>query len=614
MKIRLLRASGAVPFLAAVLVFTCGFSYTRTVQIDSTPSGANVLIDGKRVGVTPLSQKLEFPKATSIIEIRVEKDRYEAQRLNLTTAEAKDRKSNAPWPLSFNLAELQRDVPALITSSIEGSTVLVNGKPVGIVPVKQTLVFSRANVSAEWTTVAVRVEKSPRYQPAARTLTADDGIAALKTGAEWKLDFPLAEIRREVPIEVRANIERTIVSVDDKAIGAAPLKHTLVYARPNGEAPWPELTLKIEREGFEFRPPGEDGQPAYVRRLTIGEAGTSTISVNHFVPVRFVLSPVRFFEILPDRVSMFKTNILSEVSPNEAGKLPTQITSVQPENALVLSRISAVPERAEQIAFSAPKREGRPGSGQQPGAEEIVGANIWMATGPAQTQMTEGRQFDIDPFVTADGRWIYFSSDRLRTRNIWRMPANGKGGFTKITGDLSSIDTEPAVSRDGGKLAYTSRSVGALSTAPSYIWIANSDGTLPTQMRAGRSPAWSPDGKRVAFVSPEDKIWVMDADGGNPTQLTQGDSVESCPVWMPLGKHLVYASNKAQNDLKQRHVDIWMMGADSGNQTQLTVNGSFDAFPAISGDGKYLYFFSNRGAQRTGQEALQIFRLELPAE
>jgi Tol biopolymer transport system component len=237
-----------------------------------------------------------------------------------------------------------------------------------------------------------------------------------------------------------------------------------------------------------------------------------------------------------------------------------------------------------------------------------------MATGAAQTQMTDGRQYDMDPFVTADGRWIYFSSDRLRTRSIWRMPANGRGGFTKITGDLSTIDTEPAVSPDGGRMAYTSRSISAMSTSPNYIWIANADGTLPTQMRAGHSPAWSPDGKLIAFVSTENKIWVMDSDGGNLTQLTLGDSTDCYPVWMPLGKHIIFASNKAQNDLKQRNFDIWMMNADGSGQTQLTVNGSFDSAPAVSSNGKYLYFFSNRGAQRAGQDSLQIFRLDLPAE
>lgn len=607
------RILGNALLLAVLLVFTCGFSYVRTVQVNSTPDGANVLIDGKLVGVTPLSQKVTFPKATSAIEIKVEKDRYESQQVTLSGTEAKEKKSSAPWPVSFNLAEIRREVPALITSPIDGGAVLIDGKSAGTVPLKHTLVFSRTNADSEWSTVTIQVEKPPRYESAKQTVTAAEA-AGQKPGAEWKLDFPLPEIRREVPMDIRANIEQTTVSVDGKAIGTAPLTQNLVFSRPNGRAPWPELTLRIEREGYEFKPPGQDGQPAYVRKFAFDTTTPGVVSANEFLPVRFVLSPFRTFEIQADRASVLKTSVLSEVNPNESGKPPTQITNFKPENALVLSRISTMPERPEQIVFSVPKREGRPDSGSGTSEDEIVGANIWMATGSAQTQMTDVRQYDIDPFVTADGRWIYFSSDRLRTRSIWRMPANGKGGFTKITGDLSTIDTEPAISPDGTKMAYTSRSSSAMSTSPSYIWIANADGTLPTQMRAGHSPAWSPDGKLIAFISPENKIWVMDADGGNLTQLTLGDSIECNPVWMPLGKHLVFASNKAQNDLKQRNFDIWMMNDDGSGQTQLTVNGSFDSSPAVTSNGKYLYFFSNRGAQKTGQEALQIFRLELPAE
>jgi Tol biopolymer transport system component len=606
------RAILFAPGLVALVIFSCAFSYTRTIHVETTPPGATVYLTNQPVGVTPLTQKIEFNKVASQIEVRVEKDGYAPESRVLTGQEAKDMDKRALWNINFELFETRRDIPVSITSPVAGSTVLLNGKPLGTVPLKRTLVFSRVK-GGDWSAAALQVEKPPYYHPSSRTISAEDAVEALKTSAEWQLNFPLAEIRRDLPVEIKANIEGASVSIDGQPLGTAPVKHTLVFTRTDASSPWSEATLKVEKESFEHRPPGADGQPAYIRKITVDDAAGGTFAATDLVPVRFVLTPVRMFEVQPEKILIVKTNLLSEVNEAEPGKPPTQITTAKAEAPLALCRISAVPDHPDQIAFTIPKREERVNPGDQ-ADDEIVGANIWMVSGVAQTQMSEGRQFDIDPFVTADGKWIYFSSNRLRTRAIWRMPANGKGGFTKITGDLSTVDTEPAVSPDGSKLAYTSRSPNAMSLTPSYIWIANNDGSLPTQMRAGHSPAWSPDGNHIAFVSPENKIWVMDTDGGNPTQLTLGDSIEANPVWTPTGKHIVFASDRAQNDLKQKNYDIWISDADGSKQTQLTSNGSFDASPAISSDGKYLYFFSNRGAQRTGQESLQIFRLELPSE
>jgi Tol biopolymer transport system component len=281
---------------------------------------------------------------------------------------------------------------------------------------------------------------------------------------------------------------------------------------------------------------------------------------------------------------------------------------------LIISRFCIVPD-SEKVVFSMPRREIRQGT-----EAELVGASIMVALGPAQqTSLTDGRDFAVDPFVTADAKWIYFSSDRLRTRSIWRMPASGSGGLTRITGfTIDSIDSEPALSpdRENPRLAYTSRLIGSPSTSPSYIWLASADGKLPTQLKPGRSPAWSPDGKKLAYVSPEQKIWTMTADGSEETILTKDESHYSYPVWVPPdGKYIVYASDQAPlTELGVNNMDIWIMGSDGTNPRQLTTNGSLDSAPAVSSDGKFLYFFSNRGAAKAGEESLQIFRMELKVD
>ena len=607
------KRSWLPPALTTALALACGCANLRNVQIESTPPGADVLIDGKKVGATPLKHKLDFPKDTSQFQIQVTKDRYKSATITVDSAEARRWDRSSPWPMQFTLAEIRREVPVSIRSNVEGSSVSIDNKSAGSAPLNSTLTFKRNDGTSAWNTVSIRVEKPPRYKTEEKFIKADDTMEITNA----PINFSLAEIRREIPVEIKANEPGAVVSLESLEAGTTPLKTNLIFRRADGSAPWPSLRLQIQKEGFEYRPPGAElPEPIYSRLITVDEAARGTFSADYFLPVRFVLVPLRTYEVLADKVKAVRTNALSEVRPSEQEKSPSPMTLINLENPLLLSRISPVPDQPEKFVYSVPIREERSSAAHLPTDEALVGAKIVMSQGPNQiTPMTQGRYFDLDPFVTADGQWIYFSSDRSKIRIIWRVPVSGRGGYTPITGVFTKFDTEPAVSPDGTKLAFTSRLPEALATAPPNIWIADADGKLPTQRWEGHSPAWSPDGKKIAFVSPDHKICIAEVDGGgNPTQLTLGDSNVSSPVWGPLGKNIIYACDKAINDLKQHNFDIWMMSADGTTERQLNSNGSFESSPAISSDGKYLYFFSNRGGTKADQETLRIFRAEVSTE
>jgi WD40-like Beta Propeller Repeat len=144
--------------------------------------------------------------------------------------------------------------------------------------------------------------------------------------------------------------------------------------------------------------------------------------------------------------------------------------------------------------------------------------------------------------------------------------------------------------RGNGKIAFVRTVRGSEA-----IHSINPDGSdlkaLTSETESGRSPAWSPDGMKVAFVKTGialegQDIFVMNADGSDQTNLTKTPGVhEHDPAWSPDMSRIAFVSNKELSN------EIWIMDSDGSNPKRLTrFLGSGVAHPAWSQDGRRIAF------------------------
>ena len=153
------------------------------------------------------------------------------------------------------------------------------------------------------------------------------------------------------------------------------------------------------------------------------------------------------------------------------------------------------------------------------------------------------------------------------------------------------------------KIAFTSTRDGNID-----IYVMDIDGRNQRRVTVNPArdwlPAWSPDGKKIAFVSNRNnvneehrQIWVIDADGKNAIRLTDG-LVDTNPDWSPDGTKIVYDTHLVPEDHNLAPDGIAVMDAD-GNNKRLVKNAR-GLHPTWSPDGKRIAFISvknPRGAQ-----------------
>jgi TolB protein len=158
--------------------------------------------------------------------------------------------------------------------------------------------------------------------------------------------------------------------------------------------------------------------------------------------------------------------------------------------------------------------------------------------------------------------------------------------FEKLTGVRGAFSTRVAfVNVEGTPPKQTYKLIVSDYDGENQQPILSSDQPL-------MSPAWSPDGQSIAYVSFEDKVSAIFVQNVRTTQRTRVSAragINGAPAWSPDGKTLALTLSRKDGD-----VDVYTLSLASQQLTRMTFDPGIDTEPSWSSDGKKLYFNSDR--------------------
>src|SRR5262245_46305442 len=221
-------------------------------------------------------------------------------------------------------------------------------------------------------------------------------------------------------------------------------------------------------------------------------------------------------------------------------------------------------------------------------------SHIWVDRRP----FTAGEGADSSPRWSPDGAHLAFVRTLPRDRGpsggangeaagsgrtqIWLLPADG-GEARPLTRLPQGAIKSPEWSPDGSRLAF-----GFHPQPPSRAeGPADRDGQPPIYRRITRLHYKEED---IGFVDGErDHIWVADARTGAARQITRGDWDDMSPAWSPDGRFLVFVSNRLRDaDWRLIETDLWVVRASGGKPRRLPTPAGLSAAPSWSPDGKWI--------------------------
>jgi TolB protein len=184
-------------------------------------------------------------------------------------------------------------------------------------------------------------------------------------------------------------------------------------------------------------------------------------------------------------------------------------------------------------------------------------------------------------YVTVQGKGDPKRGGRGRTYKLYIADSDGANAQEVVTSQEPLLS--PAWSADGRRLAYVS-----FITRNSAIWVRNLETQDAQQISGGAginsAPAWSPDGRRLALTLSKDgnpEIYVLDVATRVLRRITNDPAIDTEPNWAPDGQSLLFTSDRAGGP------QIFSVNLGDGAVRRVTINkGGYNARPRYSPDGK----------------------------
>jgi Tol biopolymer transport system component len=258
-------------------------------------------------------------------------------------------------------------------------------------------------------------------------------------------------------------------------------------------------------------------------------------------------------------------------------------------------------------------------------SEESAQRDLWTidpnAENPETTvvRLTDDSAVDWNPVWAADGRHLYFGSDRSGPMNLWRIPIDEESG--KRRGEPEPVTTPAGFSahfsssRNGERMLYTSIDQNETINAVAFDPVAGATVGEPRIVLAGSFLVFnaqvSPDGRFVAVTNRggQEDLFVVEVATGEVRQLTNDAARDRGAVWSPDQSRIYFYSQRDEN-----RYEVWRINADGSGLTRVTrTKGRSVWYPTISPDNSRLAFYNDEHSYLLDLNAPTAEPQELPA-